>query len=356
MINRNNYRDVKQYLRYLEEVRRLDAKTLDKRWLWLRLLLEWADDLPLSRAPRKRPSFPIWLEGLRRDSGKQRLAHRTRKEVCGIARMFFAWANGNKSRTYAACKPAWRDTLVPGKDKQAQITEHEAWDISDIRQVMQIEPASLVEERDRAALTFLFLSGMRVGAFVSLPILAVDLAQRRVRQWPSLGVRTKFNKPNTSFLLHIPDLLAVVRAWDTRVRAALPETARWYAAVNPLTAELIDPKTTNRRSVISRGLTHLANLAGVRYYSPHKVRHGHAVYALKQARDLADMKAISQNLSHSDMRTTESIYAVLGPEDVGDKIGQLGDRPEGGTEREDKTEELLAKIDRLTTLVEESIG
>ena len=254
-----------------------------------------------------------------------------------------------------ACKPAWRDTLIPGKDAKAQISEHEAWDISDVRKVMQIEPSSLVEESDRSALAFLFLSGMRVGAFTTLPILAVDLEQRKVRQWPSLGVKTKFNKPNTSYLLHIPDLLDIVRAWDARVRAELPETARWYPAVNPMTQELVVPKTDNRRSVISRGLTHLANLADVRYYSPHKVRHGHAVYALKQARDFADMKAISQNLSHSDMRTTESIYAVLAAEDVGNKIGQLGNGRQAGVVRGDATGDLEAKIDRLTALMEQGM-
>ncbi len=63
--------------------------------------------------------------------------------------------------------------------------------------------------------------------------------------------------------------------------------------------------------------------AGVPYQSPHKFRHGHAVYALQQARDMADYKAISMNLMHSDIRVTDSIYAPLANNEVGNRIAGL---------------------------------
>ena len=49
------------------------------------------------------------------------------------------------------------------------------------------------------------------------------------------------------------------------------------------------------------------------------------MYALKQAQDVADLKAVSQNLMHASPTTTDSIYSVLSENDVGDRIASLGE-------------------------------
>ena len=46
-----------------------------------------------------------------------------------------------------------------------------------------------------------------------MPIKAVDIAERTVKQWPTLGVQTKNAKAATTYLLEIPDLLKVVEAF-----------------------------------------------------------------------------------------------------------------------------------------------
>ena len=63
---------------------------------------------------------------------------------------------------------------------------------------------------------------------------------------------------------------------------------------------------------------------GLPYHSPHKFRHGHAVYALKLARDIAELKAVSQNLMHANISTTDGIYGILSEADVREKIALLG--------------------------------
>jgi hypothetical protein len=42
---------------------------------------------------------------------------------------------------------------------------------------------------------------MRAGAFSTLPISAVDLSSRTIKQWPALGVKTKNGKSATTYLL-----------------------------------------------------------------------------------------------------------------------------------------------------------
>ncbi len=67
----------------------------------------------------------------------------------------------------------------------------------------------------------------------------------------------------------------------------------------------------------------MCELAGISYKSPHKLRHGHAVYALSNAQSIADMKAISQNLMHSDLSITDKIYGVLTESDLKKRIERI---------------------------------
>jgi hypothetical protein len=57
--------------------------------------------------------------------------------------------------------------------------------------------------------------------------------------------------------------------------------------------------------------------------SPHKFRHGHAVYALQHAKTMADYKAVSMNLMHEDIRVTDGIYAPLLGNEAQQRIASL---------------------------------
>lgn len=59
------------------------------------------------------------------------------------------------------------------------------------------------------------------------------------------------------------------------------------------------------------------------YLYPHKVRHGHTVYALKRAHDMGQLKAISQNIMHASVVTTDQIYGRLINDDVQEIISSL---------------------------------
>jgi integrase len=79
-----------------------------------------------------------------------------------------------------------------------------------------------------------------------------------------------------------------------------------------------------RRAMVSKAIKRLCERAGMPYHSPHKLRHGFTAYALKSAKTIAELKAISQNLMHSSLTITDSIYGVLSGEDVASRIAGLG--------------------------------
>jgi site-specific recombinase XerC len=60
------------------------------------------------------------------------------------------------------------------------------------------------------------------------------------------------------------------------------------------------------------------------YHSPHKFRHGNAVYSIKHAKPVPELKAISQNLMHSNLSITDGIYGILTKEDQKNYITKLG--------------------------------
>jgi len=171
----------------------------------------------------------------------------------------------------------------------------------------------------------MFISGMRVRALVTLRLDCINLDKLEVKQWPRLGVKTKGGKHATTYLLDIPDLIQVVTRWDQIVRAQLAATALWYAPLATDGMSFLNSNTPgeNRRDKVAKGLKRLCKMAGVRYRSPHKLRHGHAVYALKQAQDIATYKAVSMNLMHADLSVTDGIYAVLNQEDMRERIASL---------------------------------
>jgi integrase len=316
MINRENWFALRAYLEYRRDVDLISPSSLRLEKTWLSHVLTWADDKHLSMGSGIRPSFPAYMRDLA-------LSPVYVSHVVRSARRFLTWLS--KHRRGFSMSPGWLDTLkVPAMVIEDR--KHQAITIEEVRVIAAAPVVTIRERRIRAAAVFWYLSGIRIGAFVSLPTIAVDLHRLSVKQFPRLGVRTKFKKHATTFLLNIPDLLAIVREWDAEVRAA--GSRFWFAACNPDTGK-IDPSISavgkHRDGRARLDLRDWLSRVGLPYYSPHAFRHGHAVYTLKRAKTVKALKAASQNLMHSSLKTTDGIYAILDDLDVAEEISSLND-------------------------------
>lgn len=326
MINRGNWRLIRAYLKYRAEVDQISKKSVRLEETWLRHVLEWADDRPFVQVPKIRPTLPEYMLTARLDGEKGQLSSVYIKKVISSGKRFFQWLVKHRQGFSGSFTTAWLETLKPPR-LENETKEHEAVTLEEVRAMAAAPVYSLRDRRIRAAAAFWFLSGIRIGAFVTLPIIAVNLQDRSVKQWPSLGVHTKFNKKATTYLVDIPDLMEVVGEWDQEVRRNLPETNYWFAPLSPETGGF-DPAITevgqHRYHRAAKDLQDWLNRVGLPYHSPHKFRHGHAVYGVKKAKDVADLKAVSQNLMHSNLSITDGVYGVLSSADVGKRIAGLG--------------------------------
>ncbi len=330
MIERQNYIKVGKYLAYLKEVMQLETNSVERYRFYLRHLLLWAGANDFSKVSIIRPIFPKYISNHSEVDKSKELAASTQKKILDTSKRFFLWAKRTYPRELNTISLDWIETLrLPRQPQKLQVnvfvTEQE------VRKLVS-PPApqnDLALIRDQAAAAFLFLSGLRASAFVTLPCAAIDLDNLTIYQWPELGVNTKNRKKATTFLYNVPDLLDVIKRWDLIVREELPEEACWYAPIHHLWGEQSISQNQpgkNRAHALGRRMKGLFARAKLDYKSPHKFRHGNAVYGLLHAKTLADYKAVSMNLMHENLEITDGIYAPLLSSDVKTRITGLSNK------------------------------
>ena len=333
MIHRQNWLDTRDYLRYTADVRQNAPATVDRVRKHLRHLLEWADATPLPRGAALTPSLPAYLV-------ERKLSPSSIRKGLEAVRQFYLYAIDRWPVRYRPVAPGWVKLLQPPRSARmdSRLPVRQYYSLDAVRQIASVSAETLRQERACAAACFLFLSGMRSDAFASLPVSCLDLERREVRQLPELGVRTKNRKAALTYLLDLPDLLAVVERWDRRLRP-LPAETLWYSPVtcDGMSLAPVSRPGSGRTSAVEDDLRLACELAGLPYLSPHKLRHGHVVHALKQARNMAEMKAISQNVMHASVVITDQVYGRLLDDDVRTIITGLGKQ----TQPDDRLDEIL---------------
>jgi integrase len=332
MIIRDNWKLAKRYLQYRVDVDGIGPGSAEVEATYLRHILEWADGVPFSRAQSIRPVLPEYVGGLAGRGEATSSSGTHARKILATARRFFDWAALNQAE-YRGLKGAWTATLKARKQDQTS-KKPDAVSLDEVRAIAAAPARSILERRAQAGALLMYLSGVRVGALVTISIGAVDLHSRTVKQHPSLGVRTKNRTHATTSLLDIPELYPAVEAWDGEVRSRLPGSAMWFAPLSPDTGEL-DPSRKvvgeHRVAVARKNLRDFLKSHGLPYHAPHAFRHGHIHYGYERAKTMADLKALSMNVMHKGIRTTDEVYSRLSDSDVHSRVVQLGKSDDAST-------------------------
>ena len=330
MINRDNWKLVNQYLDYRGRVMQNNPQTVRRAWSALCHLLQWADETPFARIPSIYRTFPEFVLTNRNDNKTVPPSAAQMEKTLAFARDILGWLRYQSPTQYKSLTPSWVGSLRVRRshNSKSKLVRRLFWTLEEVERVLDLPDTCLRVQRDKAALAFIYLSAARGAAFVTLPIRAIDIPSRKVYQLPEWGVQTKNSKAAITYLLPIPRLLEVVTTWDTFVRnSAVNGNVAWYTR---LTYDGLDIRTddevtsrpaTGRRSDLYQGLQDLCQRANIEWKSPHKIRHGHGVYGLKHAATMAEYKALSQNMMHDSVATTDKTYSILLDDEVGEIIG-----------------------------------
>ena len=340
LINRKNYQKTRDFLEYRRRVLQNDHNTVRGYRLSMNYLLEWAGETPFVDAMKIEMTYPEYLTrpGARKDGKEGRLSPAHIDKITSHARLFFEWLKRSRPSKYRRLSINWVESIRPPKASMTEgLKKIEYWTLEDVRKVAEFEipKGGLRTEngtrytlaramRAKAGIVFLYLTGMRATAFITLPASCVDIEARRVEQLPSKGVQTKNTKAAITTFLNLPDLIDSIRPWDEKVRAEAPG-GLWYAMLD--TGGRIkggNGSAAGRRSIFAETMHAICDHVGVEYKSPHKLRHGHAIYGVKNADDIEQLKAVSQNLMHANLSITDGIYGQLTHENVADAMKKLG--------------------------------
>jgi site-specific recombinase XerD len=342
LIYRQNYLWVKAFLSYQKHTLSKSPTTVERYRFFLRHILLWAGTVPLPDAHTITVPLSEYLRQQKNHQG-QTLSLQTQKKVVETTRMFFRWAKDYHEREFRRLPNRWIRDLTPVRLPDTRgLAEYVTLDeVLALAHVPQ-SPGNLARLRDRAAAAMLFLSGIRAGAFVTLPVHSVQLAgpHPHLKQFPELGVKTKNGKRATTYLHTVPQLLAVVREWDQVVCAVglQPETP-WYTPIQNVWGEqklATGIAGTQRGQALSKRLRKLQQEAGLPLRSPHKYRHGYAVYGLERCKSMAEYHALSRNMMHGNIAVTDAIYAHIEERERARLLTGLSDhnllQPEGDLE------------------------
>jgi len=350
MINRQNKFLVDEYLAYRLRFDQLDPKSIRLERTLALHYLTWADEQPFKNAPKFKVSLMEYVRDFKGADGRE-FSQSYRRKIIGSAKTFFTWLTIHK-QGFRSITPAWLSTFKI-RIIQNEFDDHSTVSLDEILQIARTPVRSLVEERVRAGTVFLYLSGMRISAFVSMPIKAVDLTELEVRQSPALGIRTKNKKSAVTYILKLAELFDVVKAWDVKVRAILPPGGFWFAPISPQTGE-IDPTVKSigehRSAAFHKNLSEWLSSNQLEYRSPHAFRRGHANYLFDNAKDINDLEAVRENLMHESLTTTER-YARQRRSQRKTRILQMS-KAEADTPQSNIQVEILNKLDSLTLAVE----
>jgi integrase len=336
MVNRANWLIIKEYLEYLRIVKKISDKSVAIYRNHLKHLLLWAMEVPLWDPNKVVRSFENYLADYISQKTGQSLSLSSWQRILGVTSRFYFWGKSRYPKKFSNVSQDWIDGLVVPKYVH-NIADSNYVSLDVVHQIKDfyMKSKELVDLRDSVAAIFLFISGLRAGAFSTLPIKAVipDLQDFpnmfRIRQWPELGVKTKNSKRLTTHTFTILELARCCKEWDTLIRGRLSSNAMWFT---PLKNNWGDqslseqPPGVHRSKILNRRLKRLSEKIGYPYQSAQKFRRGHAHYGLTQSKTLEQYKNVSLNLGHSSITITDQYYSKFNSHDRMSQIASLSDQ------------------------------
>lgn len=355
-INVKNIKVIRNYRTWLLEAKGLNEKSVVKMERAIHLYQDFTEDEDFNRFNSDRAiNFKNFLKQ-KKYRGKVMAPNSYRTYLIHL-RGFFTWLctqPGYKSRIkidsleYLTVSKKESRLAVQKTIKNFPMLEY----IKDIAN--SVVTTTEIGLRNRALISFTFLTGMRDGAIISLPIMSINEDELYVLQNPMYGVKTKFGKTIYSKIFKFdPDLIRYFLDWLKHLKKKgfsnndpLFPRSKVKKEGNNLSfqeATEVEPVYWESTASMRKIFKDQCELIKKEYHSPHKYRDAAIYYALKSARNGEEIKAVSQNFGHENVATTMTVYAQLTPEHQLDVLSQLNFQDED-TISEERLLELLRKI------------
>lgn len=322
--NKDNLRIKRRYLLWRKDARGISEASLDKTAAAITLYDDWlgGKDFRAFHSERAR-AFKRHLGSLKNERTGAPLAASTMNSTLRELKGFFYWLAdqpGYKSRVSRADA----DYMTPDRKSDnarrgALWKPHPSPDQARCV-ILNMPTETVIQRRDRALLAFLFLTGAREGAAISMQLRQLDLVNGCV-QFDGRYVDTKFGKSFTTAFYPIGGgLESILSDWVAELKndhlfslsdPLFPKTKVALGAHRRFEAVGIERQAWSSPSSAAKIFKQAFAAAGQPHFSPHRVRDTVAELAKDHCRTPEDYKAWSQNMGHDDVLTTFSSYGSV---------------------------------------------
>lgn len=321
----NNLRIKRRYLDWLQDAKGLTEASIDKVAAAISSYETFLGKKDFRAFhPERARSFKRHLLSRRNHRTGELLSQSSSNGILREVKAFFKWLAdqpGYKSKI----KHTDADYLSPDR-KSEEARRSTCWkphpSPAQVSHLLSNMPHEYVlQRRDRALVAFLFLTGSRESAAISLRIRHVDRTNACVH-FDGKTVDTKFGKSFTTAFFPIgAGAEQIVRNWIAELKSdhlysesdpLFPKTKIALGPSRLFEAVGISPEPWASPSSAARIFKQAFTDAGLPPFSPHRVRDTLAELAREHCVTPEDYKAWSQNMGHDDVLTTFRSYGSVG--------------------------------------------
>jgi integrase len=314
----------REFFDYLRESKGLSEKSIDLHERKIHLWEDFSEGVDYGHFNKERvKKFKKWLKQQRTRKGHL-FSPSYRYDTMRMLKVFFGWLAQQEGYRQRITATDVEYLTIALKEAQAakQQSRREVPTMDEVAKTIEhISGATEVDRRDRALFCLNLLTGIRIGAMVSLSIRSFDPDKLIIDQSPKDGVQTKFSKQITT--IFFPLKYTKAKEYFLEWYSYLVEE-RGFSDNDPIFPATLVKNGTNNTSFYSSGevgkqywkstssarkvFEKRFKAAGVRYYHPHSFRHLLVKEVSRLPLTEEQKKAISQNFGHENVATTFGSY------------------------------------------------
>jgi integrase/recombinase XerD len=335
--NPGNERLKRAYLQYLRNARGRSEQTLDKAAAAINRFEVYFGHKDFRRFHIDHAmGFKLLLEAQISKATGQPLSKSTILHIVQVLRDFFHWLAREPGHRSMRASDADYFSLSARDVRIAQTPNPRCVPtIDQVLHVLKCAPErTVVEQRNRALIAFILLTGARDGAVASMKLKHLSVVERSLFH-DAREVKSKFSKTFTSSFFPVPDeVYTIVIEW---VRTLLKE--KLFGPDDPLfpatAVGLVHQKfaavglkrshwktTTPMRQIFKEAFAR----AGLPYFNPHSFRTTLGLLGQQLGRTPEEFKVWSQNLGHESPLTTLRSYGKVEPARQAQLMRELASR------------------------------
>lgn len=337
-----NLRIKRKYLTWLREARGLSAASVDRAAASIDTYIGWLKGKDLKQFhSEKALAFKRYLETDRSGRNRPRSAS-TANGILRDLRGFMAWLAdqpGYRSRIRHADAAYFNPDRKSEQARRGELYKPHP-SPEQVTYVIQSMPAETVfERRDRALMSFLFLTGARERAAMTVRLGHVDLANACV-QFDGRLVETKFGKRFTVAFFPVgPMPVDILTNWIAELRdehlwgqfdPLFPKTEVGVGTSGGFEAKGLARLPWSSPSRVVSVFKGAFEAAGLPPFSPHSIRKTLVQLSNDHCDSPEAFKAWSQNLGHEDVLTTFMSYGSVAPGRQVELIARMRQGQRGG--------------------------